>query len=60
MRLPEIKDLLQHILVVLQNIEYLPGHPTQEDIAELKAVSDLKDRVEHALRVIRQEELESN
>lgn len=56
----DLRDVLQHMLVVLQNIEYLPLKPSEEDIMELKQVGDVKRDVELALNDLNETERESN
>lgn len=60
MKISELRNLLQHVLVVLQNIDYLPMRPTEEDVAELKQIADVRSDVELALKLMDAEERESN
>lgn len=60
MKISELRNLLQHVLVVLQNIDYLPTLPTKEDVAELKQIADVRSDVELALKLMDAEERESN
>ena len=60
MQVAEIRHTLQHMLVVLQNIGYLPYNPTKDDIDELKQVDDLVEDIQAILNHIDAEERESN